>query len=369
MMKAYRILAAALLCAVLLPAAAQAQVQLRVSQRGVLGIMTQPIVTQAGPSRERVIMRVVPGSPADDAGLVAGDTILSINRVAATEQVMNAPFEPGDTVVVRVRRSGREQEVTVVAGERSEQFRAFTVEAIPDSVLRHMQVIVDAVRSEMDTLRTRAFTIERMHGDSVVVFRFGGDSVPLLRFRPGEPVPDSVRAYWLQMADSMRVRSFHLADSMRIRGFEFADRARILADSLAPGGAYFRALPGAEGWSIAFGDSATAGRVFVSPGEIMAGGMSVGFRAVAGAELSELNPGLAGYFGTAEGVLVLNARDGTPAARAGIMAGDVIVEVDGTKVSSIAELRRAFRPRPEPGATVRLRLLRRGEHLDVDLPR
>jgi membrane-associated protease RseP (regulator of RpoE activity) len=368
MMKAYRILAAALLCAVILPAAADAQVQFRVSQRGVLGIMTQPIATAAGPSRERVITRVVPGSPAADAGLVAGDTILSINRVAATEQVMSAPIEPGDTVVVRVRRGGREQEVTVVAGERSERFQAFTVEAIPDSVLRHMQVIVDAVRSEMDTLRTRAITIERLHGDSVVVFRFGGDSVPLLHFRPGEPVPDSVRAYWLQMADSMRVRTLHLADSMRIRGFDFADRARILADSLPPGGAYFRALPGAEGWSIAFGDSA-AGRMFVSPGEIMAGGMSVGFRAVAGAELSELNPGLAGYFGTAEGVLVLNAREGTPAARAGIMAGDVIVEVDGTKVSSIAELRRAFRPRPERGATVRLRLLRRGEHLDVDLPR
>lgn len=54
-----------------------------------------------------------------------------------------------------------------------------------------------------------------------------------------------------------------------------------------------------------------------------------------------LSPQLAEYFGTKEGVLVSSVRDDSPAARAGLRAGDVITAIDGEKVDSPADLVRA----------------------------
>jgi serine protease Do len=107
---------------------------------------------------------------------------------------------------------------------------------------------------------------------------------------------------------------------------------------------------------------------FVRPNEIFASGMTVGMRSVAGAELSELQPELAEYFGTASGVLVLNARDGTPAASAGLRGGDVILQVNGRAVRSIRELRSAI-DGVRPDTRIQLRVLRRGQNVDVTLGR
>lgn len=63
-------------------------------------------------------------------------------------------------------------------------------------------------------------------------------------------------------------------------------------------------------------------------------GLSVmAFTSQSGLRLSNLNTGLGRYFGTTEGVLVLDADDGYP----GLQAGDVIQEVDGLKVSTPRE--------------------------------
>ncbi len=52
---------------------------------------------------------------------------------------------------------------------------------------------------------------------------------------------------------------------------------------------------------------------------------------------------LADYFGVKEGVLVRSVIEDSPAAKAGIRAGDVIVEVGGTKVTSPREISGAIR--------------------------
>jgi len=49
---------------------------------------------------------------------------------------------------------------------------------------------------------------------------------------------------------------------------------------------------------------------------------------------------LAGYFGAKEGILVASVTDDSPASRAGLKAGDVIVSVNGQNVSSRADLTR-----------------------------
>jgi membrane-associated protease RseP (regulator of RpoE activity) len=68
-----------------------------------------------------------------------------------------------------------------------------------------------------------------------------------------------------------------------------------------------------------------------------------GGRPTLGVSGEELTSQLAGYFGVKQGkgVLVSEVVAGSPAAKAGLKAGDVIVAVDGKEVATVAELRKA----------------------------
>jgi len=61
-------------------------------------------------------------------------------------------------------------------------------------------------------------------------------------------------------------------------------------------------------------------------------------RARLGVGIEELTPQLAEYFGTKDGVLVTSVEPDTPAAKAGLKAGDVITSVNGKAVSDGGEL-------------------------------
>jgi membrane-associated protease RseP (regulator of RpoE activity) len=335
---------AALACALLAPAALQAQVEVRVVHRGLLGIFTES--ASADGVQRQVVLDVVPGSPADRAGIRKGDVVISINGAVATDPVMRATMAPGDSVVLRVLTDGAERTVSLVAAERpaGEQYMLPFRGSLPDSVMRHIAIIMDNVRSEVDSLVfLRNLRPARAGDENNVIIAFGRDSVRV-RGLPG---------------DSLSVFRFG-------EGFErFPEGARIHVFRGPAGLDSLRASALAAGGRLPFThiDSMAALR----PAEIFRSGMSIGMRAVAGAELSELNPDLAGYFGVADGVLVLNARDGTPAARAGMRAGDVIVQVDRTPVTSIGEVRRAIDA--AAGATVEIRVLRRGQPVDVTIGR
>lgn len=387
-MKIHAIITAVLAAAaVAVPAALQAQVEVRVIHRGLLGVVTESVAGEAGP-RQR-ILDVVPGSPAAEAGLRRGDVVITVDGAPATEQVMRAPRNPGDRVVLRVRRGEEERDYTVVAAERSVQAHTITARMLPDSVLREIAVIMENVRTEVDSLVfQRGVHIPRIDaegnvtihfgGDSARVFRFGADSTRVFRFGTGTdsmrvfrfdsdslrallPRGDSLRALWSFGGDSVRgIWSFREAGP----GMPEEFRARILH---SPGARDSLNALIIEGFARGAPLHLDSMPMMPRPGEIFASGITIGMRAVAGAELSELNPDLAEYFGVAGGVLVLNAREGTPAARAGIRAGDVIVRVNDTAVSSIADIRRATDARP--GATMQLRVLRRGQPLDVTIGR
>jgi S1-C subfamily serine protease len=102
--------------------------------------------------------------------------------------------------------------------------------------------------------------------------------------------------------------------------------------------------------------------------ETLPGGVGIarfGMTAIAGAELTELNEGLGEYFGADAGVLVVRVPDRTPAARAGLEAGDVIVRANGRDVTSVSELRRAVaRSGEDP---VRLEIIRRNSRRTIEL--
>lgn len=77
----------------------------------------------------------------------------------------------------------------------------------------------------------------------------------------------------------------------------------------------------------------------------------------------ELEGQLAEYFGVERGVLVRSVSPGSPADKAGVKAGDVIVAVNGRRVSSPRELSRELRELDSGRAT--LKLVRKGKEMEV----
>ena len=69
-------------------------------------------------------------------------------------------------------------------------------------------------------------------------------------------------------------------------------------------------------------------------------------------------------FDKAKGVLVTDVTADTPAAKAGIARGDIVVSVDGTEVDTPRDLTRLIATEA-PGAEVKLNLLRAGKSVDA----
>ena len=63
-------------------------------------------------------------------------------------------------------------------------------------------------------------------------------------------------------------------------------------------------------------------------------------------------------------MLTLRVAAETPAARAGLMAGDIIVKANGRAVTRVAELRNALFAQPE---TVKLEILRKGDTRTLEI--
>ncbi len=87
-----------------------------------------------------------------------------------------------------------------------------------------------------------------------------------------------------------------------------------------------------------------------------------------GVEIVELTPQLRDFFDVApeRGVLVSRVLPDSPAAAAGLQAGDVILEADGRKVASRLELVQAVRG-TEKGERVELRVSRRGKTREIEV--
>lgn len=296
------------------------------SRRGWLGFSFGASAFGEGPAMVRIIRtdtmpvvvgEVLKGSPADRAGMEPGDTLLRVNGERATiEGVQQTArrLHPGDTVRLEVRRGGHNQTLTLHAAERPAYLamdgmppmvfgRDFNMTG--DSIFRTMQIYLDSARKHTGSIR-----IEK-HDSLMIVYGPRG------------------------RADTMRLAPLE-------RGMM---RMRIGADSALAGlqdHLYMLQRDGMPGFDV----------------EI------TGRRAIAGASLQELNSQLAEYFGVREGLLVERVTAGTPAARAGLQAGDVVTAADGRPVGDISDLRRALRGRE---GTVKLDVQRKGKHETVSV--
>ena len=93
---------------------------------------------------------------------------------------------------------------------------------------------------------------------------------------------------------------------------------------------------------------------------------SSGGRGRLGIEIQDLNDDIGSFFGVpdGEGVLVWKVREESPAAEAGLKAGDVIVEVEGIKVEDSGELREELADHDD-GDTVTVRWIRAGKSMSA----
>src|ERR1051325_11010248 len=84
-----------------------------------------------------------------------------------------------------------------------------------------------------------------------------------------------------------------------------------------------------------------------------------GKRAFLGVVVTELSPELRDYFGAPKdsGVLVASVEDNSPADKAGVRVGDIIVAVEGKDVEGSWDLRGALRDKKD-GDTARIEVLR-----------
>lgn len=272
-------------------AAEVARARAEMANRGWIGI-TYTTPENGG---AMVVTHVIRGSPAEAAGLRPGDTIVRWNGSRnPTDEALQNPLQPGDTVQLRVRRD--------------------------DEGGRDVTVVAESTRGRPVTVLTGR------RGDVVVL-------------RPSE-VLEGVRIHM----DSLGIDADSLHKRLRV----------MLRDSLGPALQRFEAV---ELPRLQAELEAAQARV--------AHGLSTGVRSVAGAEFAELNSGLASYFGTDRGALVLRVAPETPAARSGLQAGDVVVSANGHQIENVRDLREAVtRSRDRD---VELGIVRRGARSQLRL--
>ncbi|MGH7663518.1 MAG: PDZ domain-containing protein [Gemmatimonadaceae bacterium] len=217
-----------------------------------------------------VVEAIEPGSPADRAGVLAGDVILAYagRDVRGVEIPIGRLLQPGKKLPIRIRRAAGPTEIVVTVGERPAGYPV---------VVQHPDRWVGPVAPR---------------SPRVSVMTPSGAPVPAVR-----PTPEA---------------------------------AGIRPAPLPP-----------EPPAVAL--------IIGTPGTA----------AIGGAEVTDMGADLRDVLGVDNGVLVLTVGRGTPASRAGLRGGDVIVEAAGERIDSPAELLRIARRSSD--RSIGIEIVRKGD--------
>lgn len=178
--------------------------------------------------------------------------------------------------------------------------------------------------------------------------------------------PPSVRAIPVARYQNARDRVFKVADSllsgaMRMETvFEWADSVFGLLANDAGGaaGTDRDLLP--EFMETAWRDATVFSRT--SPGEDF---VVLRVPMMVGADLRDLTMALSGPFGVDEGVLATQVAPSSPAAQAGLKAGDVVVSVGGEPVRTVSQLLATL---SRASAPVQVDIVRHRKRLSLPAP-
>lgn len=342
------------------------------TERGWIGVSFQ-MTSQGGEPVEAIrITDVSDGSPAASAGLRPGDRLIAINDLRTPRELAALPellrLRAGDEVTMMIERDGVWRRVRLRAAPRPDGFatgRSVEVSLRADSM-------VETWARSMDSLRVRLRAGDR--SERVLLRRAGGNpgeggtTVTRGRSDRGVRAPfeffvfrgeahDSLRHEMVEinaMVGQLQARIRERERELRRRLGDAAERERSRDAELRRLEAELErasARSGALEAAMAEDAQETAGMEYgvVRPGAAeapMAGGefrpltpYLLGRNRVAGAQVVDLNPQLARYFDVTSGVLVVEVAPGTPAAAAGIVAGDVITRIDQVGVRSVEDLR------------------------------
>lgn len=278
-----------------------------------------------------LVAAVVPGSPAEAAGFREGDLIVEIDdhRVDSVNEAVDMvrDKDAGDRVLVVVQREGRRRGLEATLGDRLAEPRG-RVDGDVRRLLEERRQAPQA-REDRDESSERPGMAPRWKQD--------GD-----KDQEDESFGEGRSFSWHEDDGNKDDND----DGRDVRVYRFRKDGK---DDDRPGRnrMFFR-----------FDGKGPQNRFHVAPRAMRLEGGRGGFL---GVETLGLGEQLAEYFQAPEdhGVLVTRVVEDSPAADAGLRAGDVIVSVDGKDIEDADDLRRRVR-RHDPGDSVEIEVIRKG---------
>ncbi|MFN3869935.1 MAG: Do family serine endopeptidase [Aquificaceae bacterium] len=83
-----------------------------------------------------------------------------------------------------------------------------------------------------------------------------------------------------------------------------------------------------------------------------------------GVVIQDITPDMAESLGVKEGVIIAQIMPSSPADKAGLKVGDIVVEIDGQKVSEVRDLQFKIMRTP-PGKEINLKIIREGKEMNI----
>lgn len=376
---------AAALAPVPIPAPMAQDASVVEDERGWLGIRLARFVRPGGQRIEVYVSGLDERGPATGAGVRIGDRIVAINGLdGATllrpDRDQRPSYQVGESVRLLLEDGEQTREVVVVAAQPPENAEPLWFPATETSrrdLRLGLDAALDSLHPYISDLLTHSWQLPRGSAvrqlaiDSLVRFMSEGiDSLTAqLAHSFGDAygeVFDALNEDFDSLTSAFDSTLFGDAFQGMFRAFdeEFLDSLTMAFDSIEifdntltstiEASDYelqtLRGILNAAGHTLVFGP--------LTP-------HALGQHWAAGAGVAVISPRLGNYFAVEHGILITGVAPGTPAERAGFALGDVITEVDGSEIRTLAGLRRALdSPSPE-GRTVTI--VRSGETLSLSI--